>query len=129
MLNLIDILTHDSVYFNMYSLTISTWNIGYLKLKTIHKCFLCPYKRQSWMICFIAFRFSRTLVKSRFRQSKCCRKAILHKLPIYNEYMCLCGVSTLFGMICCLFFNCSKSSTTHHRSLYTCITFYICCKL
>ena len=27
-------------------------------------------------------------------------KAILHKLPIYNEFMCLCSVSTLFCMIC-----------------------------
>ena len=48
-------------------------------------------------------------------------KATLHKLPIYNEYMCLCWVSTLFCMICCLFSNCSKSSTTWLRSLY--ITF------
>ena len=27
-----------------------------LKLKTIHKCFLCPNKRQSSMLCFIAFK-------------------------------------------------------------------------
>ena len=44
-------------------------------------------------------------------------KATLHKLPIYNEYMCLCWVSTLFCMVCCLFSNCSKSSTTRLRSL------------
>ena len=25
-----------------------------LKLKTIHNCFLCPYKRQSSMLCFLA---------------------------------------------------------------------------
>ena len=43
---------------------------------------------------------------------------ILHKLPINKEYMCLCWVSTLFWMICCLFFNCSKSSTTRPQSLY-----------
>ena len=48
-------------------------------------------------------------------------KATLHKLPIYNEYMRLCWVSTLFWMICCLFSNCSKSSTIRLRSLY--ITF------
>ena len=32
-------------------------------------------------------------------------KATLHKLPIYmyNEYMRLCSVSTLFWLICCLF--------------------------
>ena len=48
-------------------------------------------------------------------------KATLHKLPIYNEYIRLCWVSTLFCMICCLFSNCSKSSTIWPRSLY--ITF------
>ena len=42
-------------------------------------------------------------------------KSTVHKLPIYNEYMCLCWVSTLFCMICCVFSNCSKSYTT--RSL------------
>ena len=55
-------------------------------------------------------------------------RAILHKLPIYNEYMCLCWVSTLFGMIFCLFSSCIKSSTTRFRLLYTCITFYLRCK-
>ena len=32
--------------------------IFFLKLETIHYCFLCPYKRQSSKLCFIAFRFS-----------------------------------------------------------------------
>ena len=50
-------------------------------------------------------------------------KAILYKLPNY-EYICLCWVSTLFGMICCLTSNCSKSSTTWLRCIY--ITFYLC---
>ena len=45
-------------------------------------------------------------------------KAILHKLSIYNEYMCLCWVSILFCVICCLFSNCSRSSTTRLRSLF-----------
>ena len=40
------------------------WFLETLKLKTIHKCFLCPYKRQSSVLCFIAFSFSRTPVKS-----------------------------------------------------------------
>ena len=55
-------------------------------------------------------------------------KAILHKLPLYNEYMCSCWVSTLhvFGMICCLFSNCNENSATRLRSPY--ITFYPCCK-
>ena len=43
---------------------------------------------------------------------------ILHKLPIYYECMCLCWVSTLFGMICHLFSTCNKNSTTWFRSLY-----------
>ena len=96
-----------------------------LKLKTIHKCFLCPYKRQSSMLCLIAFRFSR-VTEIMVQVKRAIGKAILHKLPIYNEYMCLCWVSTLFCMICCLFINCSKSSTTRLRSLY--ISFYLCCK-
>ena len=36
-----------------------------VKLTTIYKYFLCPYKRQSSMRCFIAFRYSGTCVKSR----------------------------------------------------------------
>ena len=51
-------------------------------------------------------------------------KTILHKLHVPNNiiqsYMCLCGVSTLFCMICCLFSNCNKNYTTLLRSLYTC---------
>ena len=47
--------------------------------------------------------------------------ASLHKLSLYNEYICLCWVSTLFCVICCLFPNCSKICTTRLRSLY--ITF------
>ena len=63
-----------------------------LKMKTIHKCFLCPYKRQSSLLCFIAtMQVKRDI-----------GKIIIHKLPILNEHMCLCWVSTLFGMICCL---------------------------
>ena len=54
------------------------------------------------------------------------RKATLHKLPIYKEYMRLCQVSTLFCMICCLFSKCSKSSSIRLRSLY--ITFSLCCE-
>ena len=44
-------------------------------------------------------------------------KAILHKRI---------HVLVLICMICCLFSNCSKSSTTRLRSLY--ITFYLCCE-
>ena len=52
--------------------------------------------------------------------------AISHKLPIYNEYMCSCWVSTLFRILCCLFSNC-KIKTLLHNS-YPYITFYMCCK-
>ena len=42
-------------------------------------------------------------------------KAILHKISIYYEYICLCQISTLFDMIC-LFSKFNKSSTTRLRS-------------
>ena len=93
-----------------------------LKLKSNHKCFLCPYK----MLCFIAFRLSRTPVMMQVKRA--IGKAMLHKLSIYNEYMCLCWVSTLFCMICCLFSNCSKNSTTRLRWLHGYIKFYLCSK-
>ena len=48
-------------------------------------------------------------------------KATLHKLPINNEYMRLCWVSTLFWMICCLFSNCSKSSTIRLYNVFPCV--------
>ena len=90
-----------------------------LKLKTIHTCFLYPYKTQSSMLCF----FTNTCeVTMQVILKRAIRKATL----LYNEYMCLCWVSTLFCMICCKFSNCIKSSTTRLRSLY--ITFYLCCK-
>ena len=50
---------------------LSNWGKKFLnlqlKLKTIHKCFLCTYKRQRSMLCFIAFKFSRTPVRSPYR--------------------------------------------------------------
>ena len=50
------------------SLKMMNLNVAcFLKLKTIHKCFLCPYKRQSSMLCFIAFKLSRTSVNSQCR--------------------------------------------------------------
>ena len=44
-------------------------------------------------------------------------KSTLHKLPIYNEYMCLCRVSSFLCMICCLFSNCSKGSKYYTASI------------
>lgn len=35
---------------------------------TIHKCFLCPFKRQNSMLCFIEFRFLGIPVKSLCRE-------------------------------------------------------------
>ena len=88
---------------------------SFLKLKTIHKCFLCPYQRQSSMLCFIAFKYSRTpcAVKSRCN------------IPIYMYYeysvICLCWHNLFVFKI-----KCNKSSTTRLRLFY--ITFYLCCK-
>lgn len=48
-----------------------------LKLKTIHKYFLCPYKRQRSMLCFISFKFSGLQVKHVIG------KALSLTLPIY----------------------------------------------
>ena len=39
-------------------------------------------------------------------------------LKLRTIHQCLCWVSTLFCMICCLFSNCSKNSTTRLRVLY-----------
>ena len=44
-------------------------------------------------------------------------KIILHTLPIYYEYMCLCRGSTLFGKTFCLVSNCDKNSATRLQSL------------
>ena len=97
--------------------TSFTLEIFKLKLKTIHKCFLCHYKRQSSMLWFIAFRFPRTPVVKR-----AIGKAKLHKLPIYNEYICLCWVSTLFFMIYC------NSCTTYTQLRFLDITFSLRCE-
>ena len=92
--------------------------------KTVHKWFLCPYKRQS----SIAFRIFTNTCEVTLQVKRAIERAILCNLLIHTEYMCLCLVSTLFCMICCLFSNwiCSKSSTTQFRSIY--IMFYLCCK-
>ena len=52
---------------------------------------------------------------------KAIAKATLHKLAVYNEYMRLCWVSTLVCMICCLFSNCSKSSTIRLYNVFPCV--------
>ena len=80
----------------------------FLNLKNIHKCFLCPFKRHSLMLCFIAFRFSR-ITGVTMQVKHVIGNSILHKLTIYNEYMCMFWVSTLFFMIYHLFSNCRKN--------------------
>ena len=40
-----------------------------------------------------------------------------YQYNVYYEYMCLCWVSTLFGMLCCLFSNCNQNSATRLQSL------------
>ena len=88
-----------------------------LKLKTIHKYF----KRQLHCI-----QISTNICEVTMQVKRAIGKATLHKLPIFNEYMCLCLVNPLFCMICCLFSNCSKSSNKRLRSLY--VTFSLCFK-
>ena len=97
-----------------------------LKLKTIHKCFLCPYQRQSSMLCFTAFRFSRTPVKSR------CRWNVRYGRLHYTNYqyitkLCACVESPhYFTWFVGVSFNCIESSTTRLRPLY--ITFSLRCE-
>ena len=40
---------------------------------------------------------------------------------IYNEYMCLCRVSTFFGNTFCLVSNCDKNSAARLQSLNHCV--------
>ena len=96
-----------------------------LKQKTLHKCFLCPYKRQSSMLCFISFSFSRTPVKSRCRKSM--TQGRLHCTNYqYIRSTCTCVESSHYIAFVVSFSNCSKSSNTWLRSLY--IAFYLSCK-
>ena len=55
----------------------------------------------------------------------CHREGCITQTTIYYEYMCLCWVSRLFGMIW-LFSNYNLSSITRFRSWF--ITFYLRCK-
>ena len=88
----------------------------FIKLKTIHKCFICPNKAK--LIAMLLSRLSHMWMKSHV-----IGKANSHILPIYNEYMCLYWVSALFCMIYCSFSNGRKSSTTRLWSLYDCSAF------
>ena len=53
-------------------------------------------------------------------------KTILHKLLIYYKHMCLCRVSTFFGIKYC--FPSVIKTLLQGFHPYTCITFYLCCK-
>ena len=78
--------------------------------------FFGPCKRQSSMLHCIQ-NFTNT-----WDVTKQAKRHIHVGKTIYYEYICLCWVSTLFGMIC-YFSNCSESSNKRLRSL-----FYLCCK-
>ena len=59
--------------------TFGKWSSNELKAEDyIHKCFPCPYKRQSSMLCF----FTNTC-EVKLQVKRAIEKAILHKLPIY----------------------------------------------
>ena len=95
-----------------------------LNLKTIHKCFVCPYKKAELSSMFHYIQIFTNTCEVTVQIKRAIGKAILHKLPIYYEYnvMCFRWAPTIFGMIC-LFSNRNKSSTTRLRSFY--ITFYL----
>ena len=59
-----------------------------LKRKTIHECFLNPYKRQSSMLGFIAFSFSRILVEWR------CRLSVPWGRQNYTNYQYIINTNT-----------------------------------
>ena len=86
---------------------------------------ICPNKRKISLLRYIQIFTNTYEVTMQVKRG--IGKVILHKPPIHNnnEYMWLCWVSTLFGMIC-LFSKCNKSSATRFRSIY--ITFYLYCK-
>ena len=93
-----------------------------LKLKTIHKCFLCPYIRQFSMLCYIAFRFlehlwSQDAGKVSHREGSIAQTTNLLRIHVLVFSLHIIGH---------LFSNCSKSSNTRLQSLN--ITFYPCCK-
>ena len=67
---------------------------GTLSCRLFLNVFPCLYKRQS----SIAFIFLRKPVESRSRKSVIYMREvyILHTLPIYYEYICLCSGSSFF---------------------------------
>ena len=56
----------------------------FLKLKTIHKCFIRPQKGKAQCYATFTNNFEVTM-----QVKHVIGKAYLHILPIYNEYMCL----------------------------------------
>ena len=74
----------------------------FLKLKTIHKCFLLQYKTELNAMLHRIPIFTNTCEVT-MQVKRAIGKATFYILPIHNEYMLLYWVSTLFCMICCLF--------------------------
>ena len=99
-----------------------------LKLKTIHKYFLCPYKRQSSInaLFHCIHIFTNTFqVTMQVNRDIHVEKTVLYKPLIYYEYMWLWWVFKSFGKICCLFSNCNKKSNTPGFDPY--ITLHLRC--
>ena len=59
-----------------------------LRLKTIHKNFLCPNKRQSSMLCFIAFIIQINKYLCSHEACKPCNREGYTILGEYMEYSC-----------------------------------------
>ena len=53
-------------------------------------------------------------------------KTILHKIPLYYEYMCSCWVSTLVGIIWCFFSNCKRTLLLGFDLYITCYLWCNC---
>ena len=79
---------------------------------------LCPYKSmQNSMLCFIHIHVFKNTCEVTMQVNRAQGKAISHKLPIYNEYMCLCWVPTLLARFVVCFPIVVKA-----------VTFYLRCK-
>ena len=88
-----------------------------LKLKTINKCFFCPYKRELSMLCFIAFNISR------IPEDTMQVKRDIHIGQTQTTQNLLRIHVFVLSLHINLFSNCYKNST-----ICTYITFYLRCR-
>ena len=108
-------------------MTCCSCNLTALKLKIIHKCLyptLSKTELNAMLRCNQILTVTRCEVTMQVKRDIHVGKTILQTTctNILFKYMCVCLVSTLFGMICCLFYNCNKKNLLHG------IDFYLCCK-